>query len=167
MRCRKVRRRLSAFLDGEFGEREKGRIAAHLKACPACGEEVKSLSSLSVLLKEEKESINPSPYFWGKLEQEIGLIEESKSAWGQLWESLNKAFVPAGAAAVLIFGLFIGIQLGQVVYSQVADILGPQDASLVQQEFDQSLHLNTLDDFPRESIGEIYKALLAENDLSD
>jgi len=167
MRCRKARKKISALLDGETGEREKERITSHLRACKTCEEELETLSSLSLLLKAGQESINPSPYFWNKLEQRIVQAEESKSVFGNLWEKLNHVFIPATATVVLLIGLYIGIQLGDFVYSSIDKILNPERVTLVQQEVDQSLHLDTLDDFPRESIGQIYTALLAENNLSE
>ena len=165
MRCRKIKKKLLAFLDGEVGEKEKERIASHLKTCLSCGEEAKTLSSLSVLLREEKESIKASPYFWNKLEQRIIQAETNKNAFDTLLEWLNRTLIPASATAVVVIGLFIGIRLGGTIYTRIAQILNPDNSSLVQKEMNQSLHLSTLNDFPQESVGEIYIGLLAENNL--
>lgn len=162
MRCGRIKKRMSAFLDGEVGEKEKKRIAGHLKTCRSCGEEAKTLSLLWALLAEEKESIRPSPYFWNKLEQRIVEVEENKNVFGKFLERLNRAFVPATATAVLVIGLFIGIQLGEVVYSGIAKVISPDSSSLAQKEVDQSLYLSALDDFPGESIGGVYTALITE-----
>lgn len=162
MRCRKVRKRLSAFLDGEVGEMVKERIALHLEGCSSCGNDARALSSLSLLLKEGRESIKPSPYFWNKLEQRIAQTEENQSVFGKLLDRLGKAFIPATATAILLVGLFIGTQLGGAVYSSIAKKLNPESFSLVQKDVDQSLYLNSLDDFPGESLGGIYNALLTE-----
>jgi predicted anti-sigma-YlaC factor YlaD len=165
MRCRKIRKKLPAFLEGEIGDRKRERIASHLEICVSCGEEAKVLSSLSVLLREEKESIKASPYFWNKLEQRIIQAETNKNAFDTLLEWLNRTLIPASATAVVVIGLFIGICLGGIIYTRIAPILNPDNSSLVQQEMNQSLHLSTLNDFPQESIGEIYIGLLAENNL--
>lgn len=163
MRCRKVTRRLLAFLDGEIGEREKERIARHLKTCGVCGEEAKTLSSLWTLLDEGKETITPSPYFWNKLEQRIAHAERDANVFGKLWERLNRAFIPAAVTAALIIGLFIGTRLGEVVYSSIANTINPENLSLAQEAMNQSLSLNTLDNFPRESIGGVYTTLNTES----
>jgi len=165
MRCRKARKEISTLTDGEVGERERERIASHIKTCKSCEEEFETLSALSVLLEKGQETIKPSPYFWNKLEQRIVQAEESKSVFGEFLERLRQAFIPATVTAVLIIGSFIGIQLGEVAYSSIVEVLRPQNVSLAQQDVDQSLHLDTLDDFPRESLGQIYSALLAENSL--
>jgi anti-sigma factor RsiW len=165
MRCRKARKRLSAFVDGEVSEREREGIYRHLETCPSCGEEAIVLSSLSVLLRGEKESIKASPYFWNRLEQTIILAETNKKAFDSIREWLDRTLVPAGATAVIAIGLFIGTHLGGAIYPNIAQILNPDDSPSVQEEINQSLHLNTLSDFPQESIGEIYTGLLAENNL--
>jgi len=43
MTCRGVRRRLSAYMDGDLRAAEAGRMAAHLEACAACGARWRSL----------------------------------------------------------------------------------------------------------------------------
>lgn len=165
MKCQKVRKKSSAFVDGELSEKKKVEITHHLETCPSCGEEAKVLSSLSVLLREEKESIKASPYFWNKLEQRIIQAETNKNAFDTLLEWLNRTLIPASATAVVVIGLFIGICLGGIIYTRIAQTLNPDSSSLVQQEMSQSFHLSTLNDFPQESIGEIYIGLLAENNL--
>lgn len=163
MRCRKVRRKLSAFLDHEVGKKDQERITSHLESCPFCREDSITLATLSLLLEKGKENVKPSPYFWNRLEQKITRIGESQTIFEKLLERLNQAFIPATATAVLIIGLFIGTQLGGVVYSNIANKLNPESFTLVQKDADQSLYLNALDDFPGESLGGIYNALLTEN----
>ncbi len=167
MRCQKVRIKLPALLDGQAIEKDKEIIFHHLESCLFCREEIRDLSSLSLLLREEKESIKASPYFWNKLEQRIIQAEVNKNIINSISEWLNRTLIPASATAVIIIGLFIGTNLGGVIYTNIADILNPDDTSLVQQEMNQSLHLNTLNDFPQESIGEVYTGLLAENNLPE
>ena len=167
MRCQKVRIKLPALLDGQAGEKEKEIISHHLETCPFCREEIRDLSSLSLLLREEKESIEASPYFWNRLEQRIIQTETNKNAFNTLLDWLNRTIIPAGATAIVVIGLLLGTQLGGVIYTNIAQILNPDNASLVQQEVNQSLHLNTLNDFPQESIGEVYTGLLAENNLPE
>jgi predicted anti-sigma-YlaC factor YlaD len=162
MRCRKVRRKLSAFLDGEVREKEKEKIASHLKACSSCGEKARILSSVLTLLEKGRESIKPSPYFWNRLDHRIAQIERKKDAFAKLLERINRAFIPATATAVLVIGLFIGIQLGEVVYCGIAESLSRKDSSSLQEAVDQSLYLSTLDDFPGESIGGVYNSLVTE-----
>ena len=163
MRCEKVKRGLSAFVDGEVKDKEKKKILAHLKTCSSCDQEAKTLFSLQVLLEEGKETIKIPPYFINKLEQKIAQLEEKKNAFGKLWERINQAFIPATTVAILIIGIFIGNHLGDVFYSGIAEILNFRDSSLIQEAVDQSLYLSSLDDFPPESLGGAYTALIKES----
>ncbi len=50
MRCKKVRVRLSSYLDGELSKKESIRIESHLQACPRCAEEFDGLNAMGRLL---------------------------------------------------------------------------------------------------------------------
>jgi anti-sigma factor RsiW len=51
MTCRRIRKKLSAFLDGEVSPEEAGRIEQHLAICPACGTEASALTATYELLE--------------------------------------------------------------------------------------------------------------------
>ena len=166
MKCQKTRKKLPAYLDGQTGEKDKKAISHHLEICESCGREVKELSLLSSLLEQERDSVQASPHFWNKLESAIIQAEINQKPLDIISEWLNRTLIPAGAAAVIIIGLFIGTNLGGVIYTNIAHILNPDNSSAVQKEMSQSLQLNTLNDFPKASIGDIYNGLLAQNSLT-
>ena len=166
MKCQKIKKRLSVFVDGEVKEKEKNKILAHLSTCPYCAQEAKTLFSLQALLEEEKETIKPSPYFTNKLEQRIAQLEKKEGLLRNLLEYINRALVPATITSVLIIGTLFGNKLGEVFYSRISKILNPGESSSIQEVVDQSLYLNSLDDFPSESLGGVYIALITENQSS-
>lgn len=166
MRCQKIRKKLPAYLVGQTVEKDKETISRHLETCQSCRQEVKELSSLSSLLKQEKESVQTSPYFWNKLEQAIIQAEINEKPLDIIRGWMNRTLIPASATAVIIIGIFIGANLGGVIYTNIVHILNPDNSSVVQKEMDQSLQLNTLNDFPKESIGDIYNDLLAQNNVT-
>ena len=166
MKCQKIKKRLSVFVDGEVKEKEKNKILAHLSTCPSCAQEAKTLFSLQALLEEEKETIKPSPYFTNKLEQRIAQIEKKEGLLRNLLEYINRALVPATITSALIIGTLFGNTLGEVFYSRISKILNPGESSSIQETVDQSLYLNSLDDFPSESLGGVYIALITENQSS-
>ncbi|MDD3375473.1 MAG: von Willebrand factor type A domain-containing protein [Candidatus Omnitrophica bacterium] len=57
---KKIRKLLSAFLDGQLTEKEKLVVDAHLKECASCQKEIQELKKLSSLLKAWSDE-NPSP----------------------------------------------------------------------------------------------------------
>jgi len=165
MKCQKVRKRLPGFLDHQVSKRVSEKVTYHLETCQFCREEAEALSLLSALLREERESVKAVPYFWNTLEQRIIQAEANRNALDAILEWVNRTLIPVGATVVIVIGLFVGARLGGTVYTRIAQILNPDNSSLVLQEIDQSLNLNILNDFPQESIGEIYIGLLAENNL--
>jgi len=166
MKCQKIKKRLSVFVDGEVKEKEQNKILAHLSTCPYCAQEANTLFSLQSLLEEEKETIQPSPYFTNKLEQRIAQLETKEGSLRKLLEYINRALVPATITSVLIIGTLFGNKLGEVFYSRISKLLNPGESSSTQEVVDQSLYLNSLDDFPSESLGWVYIALITENQSS-
>ena len=166
MKCQKIKKRLSVFADGEVKEKEKNKILEHLSTCSYCAREARTLSSLQALLEEEKETIQPSPYFTNKLEQRIAQLETKEGPLRKLLEYINRALVPATITSVLVIGTLFGNKLGDVFYSRISRLLNPGESSSIQETVDQSLYLNSLDDFPSESLGGVYIALITENQSS-
>jgi predicted anti-sigma-YlaC factor YlaD len=165
MRCKRVRNKLSGFLDNQASERIGKAVSHHLETCQSCREEAEALASLSALLREEKDNIKITPCFWTKLEQRMIQAEANRTVLDMIFEGVNRTLLPAGATVVIVIGLFVGARLGGTVYTRINQILNPDNSSLVLQEINQSLNLNILDDFPQESMGDIYNGLLAENNL--
>lgn len=152
MRCRKVQRTLSAFLDGELSEQKASYITEHLSRCPTCQQEMVSLSSVWKRLGEIHE-VAPSPYFWTRLNARIAQAEERHFPLSQVWGRLNRLLVPATAIAALVVGLWIG--------GTLYDVHQENQAEKWEQAV-TSLHLDALDDFPAESIGLAYMELVSD-----
>lgn len=70
MNCKKVKRKLSAYLDNELKEKEQSLISEHLKTCENCKKELNIfLEQNKFLMKLEtiKPSIDFKPNFWRKV----------------------------------------------------------------------------------------------------
>ena len=152
MRCRRVRRRLSAFLDGELSEKQASQMAEHIAACPDCQQEVASLSSVWEQLGERRE-VDPSPYFWTRLRARIAQAEERRFSLDHVLGMLSRLLVPATTVAASVVGLWIGGALYDI-YGE--DRLDPWEQAATV------LHLDALDDFPAESIGLAYMELVSD-----
>jgi len=50
MECREIRKRLSAYLDGELKQGEWERVANHVTSCSNCGRELRALQETCSLL---------------------------------------------------------------------------------------------------------------------
>ena len=150
MRCQKVKRKLSAFLDGELSERKASRIAEHLSGCQHCQQEAAFLSSVWERLEEMRE-VDPSPYFWTRLNARIAQVEDRRFSLDKVRGILNRLLVPATAVAALVVGLWIGGALYDVHWVDKPDLWEQATASL---------YLDALDDFPAQSIGLAYTELV-------
>lgn len=161
MKCKKVRKKLVLFLDGELSEKQRIEIQNHLNSCPDC------LKQVDVLLKiwdvsGELERIEPSPYLWNNLSLRIAEYESSKNLFSTFFETIARYAVPATAVVIFLIGIFTGIYLGSFPNSQK-----PKDSSLnsdvtAKEKFMRSSYLDSFDDLPPESIGGIYITLASK-----
>ena len=149
MRCQKVERKLSAFLDGELSEKKASRIAEHLSGCQHCQQEAASLSSAWKRLEEMGE-VDPSPYFWTRLNARIAVVEDRRFSLDKVRGILNRLLVPATAIAALVVGLWIGGAFYDVHWEDKPDLW---------EQATTSLYLDALDDFPAQSISLAYMEL--------
>jgi aspartate dehydrogenase len=109
MKCKKVQKLLSDYLDGEVKEREKELLEAHLSECPHCRKELESYKKTEELIKLKVKE-EPAPEFWegcwpefkAKLEKENRVpqfIERRNIPFKLLREPL---FIGATACAVIL-----------------------------------------------------------------
>jgi|GEM_PF-658421 len=92
---------LSAYIDGELTPRERTRVEQHLKECPACAEDLRTLRQTVALLRELP--VIPAPRSFAVRPQVAKLRPApAPSAWGY---GLLKG---ATAIAALLFVLLIG-----------------------------------------------------------
>jgi hypothetical protein len=115
MNCEAIRKELVAYRDGELSERDRVRVATHLKTCAACSREEAQLAGVGQLFASV-ERIAPSPdfaaTFWRRLEQEGQIEQDSRLArWWREWSeragewarSWQLAPAIAAAASLLVF----------------------------------------------------------------
>jgi predicted anti-sigma-YlaC factor YlaD len=158
MNCREIKRKLSAFQDNELPDLERQVIEHHLNNCTDCSIAFQEMNEAWELLSSV-ETIESAPYFWIRLARRMSEKERKQPGWNFIFAPLQKLSFSVLIIGVLIFGLGIGIYLGQNIYqhSQLTS------NSAVEQEIDQVFPLGTFDDFPDQSIAQAYVTLLSEN----
>ncbi len=127
MRCKKVKKILGAYLDGELSEKRAKKIQQHLTECSSCAWELKSFQKIDELgrwMAETESSQLPKDY-WGdyqanlhaRLEQE-GIPQSSGMGefFNRYWRFTlafaahwSERMAPGLAAAVIIVALIMGI----------------------------------------------------------
>ena len=100
IQCRQVRRRLFPLLDGELPGWEGDRLQAHFEACPSCAWEWKILT-LPRRIGRSIPALEPSPFFYARLQARIEREAESITIW-QILLGLSRPIVPALATITLV-----------------------------------------------------------------
>ena len=107
MKCRIVRKRISAYLDGELPERDELSAREHLSSCTSCAEEYQSMSFPWEMISAIPRT-HPHGSLWPKIEK--GLQQELRVDTA-LWHLASWPFC-AVAVCVLAAGLYVGLNLG-------------------------------------------------------
>lgn len=113
MRCRNIRKKLSAYQDKELGPQEQEQVKNHLLGCQACREQYAELEQVWQTLGE-LEGIHPDPWFYGQLVRKIkepreqGLLPNIE----RLFQMLR---TPAVASILLAVGILVGTYLGNIL----------------------------------------------------
>ncbi|UCD05041.1 MAG: zf-HC2 domain-containing protein [candidate division WOR-3 bacterium] len=151
MKCSEVKRKLSAFLDGEIPSAGKKEIIEHLETCRGCQEELAALSevmdALGVL-----EGMEPPPYFITRVRQSVR--EEGKPV--PFLERIRSVAISFATAAAVVTSVLIGNQFGRTLYQSVAPAAISETA-----ETGDIFGFGTLEEFPDGSLSDIYDELIA------
>ncbi|MDP3940238.1 MAG: zf-HC2 domain-containing protein [Deltaproteobacteria bacterium] len=115
--CEARDERLSVFVDGQLGQRERVGIEAHLDGCERCRQEVARFGRLSALLREadaEALAALPEVSLWEPISAEItsgprggilGVIAKSWENLAPVWARPVWVPLAIGAALALILAL--------------------------------------------------------------
>jgi anti-sigma factor RsiW len=111
--CQSVRKKLSAYQDGEVTTAEKDAIDAHLRACEACRKQNEALLQTYRMLKGLPE-IEPAPGLSRRI------VDSATRAQEPFWvRALGEAFrllpAPAAMVALAAAGLLVGTMLGNLL----------------------------------------------------
>ncbi|MCP4582722.1 MAG: hypothetical protein GY839_14015 [candidate division Zixibacteria bacterium] len=106
MNCRKVSRRLSAYIEGDLSPRDCNSLEGHLKTCASCrrkAADIRLIIETSGQLEQQK----PGPYFVNRL---LCAIEQQKkpreilSGWRYRLTLSSVAFVAAASVTFYVIG---------------------------------------------------------------
>lgn len=143
MRCSKIQRNLSRFIDNEITVLQKKEIENHLVNCKNCQRVylgmLQSWKLLNVLPNPEQ-----PPFLYTRIRAR--LLEQA-GAKSRGW--MERILVPLSATVAVILGIVIGSIVG-------ANGPVPDHVSIAENNVTSSIDLNTFDDMPESSLGQIY-----------
>lgn len=103
MKCLKVSRRLSTYIDGELSWRETGGLEEHLKICDSCRRKLADLKLVSQTAAD-LERVSAGPHFTNRVICALSIQRSSNSiliGWRYRMALSGVAFVVAGGLAFL------------------------------------------------------------------
>ena len=147
MKCKRIRRKLVAYLDGELREKQKLLIKEHLTKCRECKKEADLLNKSFYLLKDQRR-LKPSQGFEANLWERIYSTEEREPSPQAIFERLAHLLLPAAVVAALIIGVVVGNSVEKIIPSQTVE--------LEEERYLTSIGLDSFQDLPTGSLPEIY-----------
>ena len=158
MNCREIKRKLSAYQDKELPGSQMDEIKNHLNSCTDCSTAFQDMNEVWESLSNV-ETIESAPYFWTRLSQRMNERDRKQKGWDFIFAPVQKLSFSILITCVLIFALVIGMFLGENI-SQHSQPIPPKVA---EQELDQVFPMNSFDDFPEQSVAQVYVTMLSEN----
>jgi len=116
MKCSQVRKRLSAFLDGQGVEGDRAGIRQHLISCTECrryAEELEGVSDDFELIGD----LDVQPYFLTRVRQRIADQTASERNRRPILVWIRRVAVPAGITLGVALSALIGSSLGRIIYN--------------------------------------------------
>jgi anti-sigma factor RsiW len=129
MRCSQVKRRLSAFLDGELPESKRRLVSEHLRVCESCRLESEELMCVAELL-HPLEELEVPPDFAAAV-RERALQRDRTVPGSSFLERMKHVTVPAAATAAICLSVLGGTVLGRAIYQLRADRTSREETELV------------------------------------
>lgn len=136
-----VKRKLSAYLDGELNEAGRRQVRAHLHSCDACAEEERNLRQILKTLDILPEA-DAQPFLYTRIRSRLDAGERNQGS--EIWQ---RFLIPFSSAAVIVLGIFFGSQLTSPE---------PGARSQSAEEWLGVLELDSFADFPDDSFSRIY-----------
>jgi len=153
MKCSKVKKKLSAYLDGETSAEEQQIISEHIKSCASCQHDLKVLRTVSRTL-DEVDDVEVTPYFRVHLRTRLREENTGERRPFFLLEWIRKITIPVAAAALFLFSIIAGGRFGGIIYQLTIAETYEQGA-----EIDYIAGISGLDDASDVSFSEIYNEL--------
>ncbi|MBI3947929.1 MAG: zf-HC2 domain-containing protein [Armatimonadetes bacterium] len=110
MSCRRIRSRLSEYMDGELAALEGARVREHLARCPRCAAEAEALRRVAGVARRVG-AYEPPPNLRARLDAVVlaGLSREQvRVPWSQRFQAV---LAPAGTLAAAAAALFLAVRL--------------------------------------------------------
>ena len=152
--CKKVRKKLPAFLNNQLDKEKAKTIEQHLSTCLTCRKEEEDLRSTWNLLEKYTVDKGFSDLSNGILERIEG-EEEKVSLIQHIMERFTLLPAPVLCILILLLGIPPGIFLGKNLYPTLSSLY-PHYQIDTQSVYAEEIPWDIFSDFPSQSLGDVY-----------
>ncbi len=112
MECRRWRKLLNRYVDGELDGRGRLKVDEHLKLCGRCQGYIRYLETTKRVFKAKRVE-SPRPYFWTRLAPRL---EERGTSWHELEVAMKRLTLVGSMVALIIMASLTSLYLrGEVL----------------------------------------------------
>jgi len=159
--CRKVRKKLPAFLNYQLEVKKAKEVEQHLDTCPLCRKEAEELRLTWNLLDRHKIDVDFPDLLNGVLKR-IEKEGEKVPLFQLFIEKVTRIPAPALCLIIFLIGIPPGTFLGKNLYLTLRSSY-PHYQKEAQRVYSEEIPLDIFDDFPRQSLGNIYLNVISES----
>ena len=130
-KCKRIRKYLPGFIEGEIEANLKLDIERHLRACPDCRKE-KELLARSWAILESWPAVEPSPNFKARFWQEVEALEHrrEKISWPYLFKWRLAPVLAVVSILILTASLFLKVRTERINLVKEMELC--QDLELIE-----------------------------------
>lgn len=150
MKCKKIKRMISLYIDGELKPGNEKKLLAHLESCESCQKEKEKMECINQLLLPPKE-IQPSPYFVSRVKQKITSSKTMVFYPASWLKYLKPALISMVFIIVFVLSFFLGNSLG----TQLKKKETPGKKAVIET-LDNMMNISVFDNIPRDSFAFAY-----------
>ena len=159
--CKKVRKKLIAFLNHQLEEEKSKQVEQHLDSCPLCKKEAEELRLTWNLLDRYKIDEDFPDLLNGILER-IEKEGEQVPLFQLFIERVTRIPAPALCLIIFLIGIPPGAFLGKNLYLTLSSSY-PHYQREAQSVYSEEIPLDIFDDFPGQSLGNVYLNVITES----
>ncbi|MBM3249415.1 MAG: hypothetical protein FJZ09_01015 [Candidatus Omnitrophica bacterium] len=123
LNCKKVKKLLSRYLDGEMDEATSRELKAHLEGCVSCARELSGLNAVKNALAAKERKALPEDYLVCRLKERLHSAEEVAPKWQWLPDmgNLSRRLIPVPVAVIAVSLAFLSATLGEFDKVDIVD----------------------------------------------
>ena len=151
MRCKTVRKKLNAYLDGELPAGVAVRVEEHVRGCPLCAEELAGLRRLGGVMDAAPRAETPEAFALSVLRAAARRARARESKIIPIRWLSPPLLARAAAVLALVFGVAVGgLMSGSVMGTRNSQMLASSERSA------PDLSMDLLSAVPPDSMTETY-----------